>query len=104
MYKRQHLLGISYKLRMMGVGFITQTAILCDNQAVVINLQMPSSTLKKKHNAVSYHKCREAVAANIIKLGHIPSEKNISDVLTKALSPLSHTSLLKNILFQFGSI
>ena len=39
--------------------------------SVVINMQFPSSNLKKKHNAVAYHRCREAVAAGIIRVGHI---------------------------------
>jgi hypothetical protein len=73
-----------YKLRMMGIQIEDTTNVLSDNQAVVINTQFPSSNLKKKHNAVAYHKCREAVAAGIVRTGHIPSKDNIADVLTES--------------------
>jgi hypothetical protein len=96
----EHLLGVRYKLRAMGIRFDDQTAMLCDNQAVVTNMQLPSSNLKKKHNAVSYHKCREAVAAGIIKVGHIPSVNNVADVLTKPLGPEMYEALLDGILYH----
>ena len=57
-----------YKLRMMGMPVEGPDTILCDNKSAVLNTTLPSSTLKKKHNAIAYHKTREAVAANIIKI------------------------------------
>jgi len=96
----EHLLGVRYKLRAMGIRFDATTAMLCDNQAVVTNMQLPSSNLKKKHNAVSYHKCREAVAAGIISVGHIPSAANVADVLTKPLGPAMYEKLLHGVLYH----
>jgi hypothetical protein len=96
----EHLLGIRYKLRAMGIRFDDTTAMLCDNQAVVTNMQLPSSNLKKKHNAVSYHKCREAVAAGIISVGHIASTENIADILTKPLGPAMYEALLQGVLYH----
>ena len=40
--------------------------ILCDNKAVVKNVTMPESTLRKKHTAIAYHRVHEAVAADMI--------------------------------------
>jgi hypothetical protein len=34
--------------------------MLGDNMSVVLNTAVPSSVLKKKHNAISYHRVREA--------------------------------------------
>ena len=58
----------------------------CDNKGVVLNTTLPSSTLKKKkkHNAIAYHRVREAVAAKIAKVSHIEGKDNIADILTKA--------------------
>ena len=92
-------LEIRYKLRMMGIKFNPVTNVLCDNLSVVINAQFPTSSLKKKHNAVAYHKIREAVAAGIIRIGHIAGALNLADILTKPLGPKQHYELLKHVLF-----
>ena len=84
---------------MMGIAFEQSSTILCDNQACVINMQLPSSSLKKKNNAVAYHKCREAVAAGIVKCGFIKSENNIADILTKPKGPGDLYRLSKEILY-----
>jgi len=54
---------------------------------VIVNSQLPSSSIKKKHNSVTFHKAREAVAAGYVRTGHIDGAENPSDVLTKAVSP-----------------
>ena len=76
-----------YRLRMMGVTIEGPSVLLVDNEAVVKNTTLPSSTLKKKHNAIAYHKVREAVAAGIVRVAHIRSICNFADILTKPLSP-----------------
>jgi hypothetical protein len=73
-----------YKLRMMGIPINGPTNIFCDNKSVVLNMTLPSSSLKKKHNAIAYHKVRECVAAGIVKIYHIEGKQNIADILTKA--------------------
>jgi hypothetical protein len=88
------ILELRYILRMMGIKFEPTSNILCDNQAVVINTQFPSSNIKKKHNAVAYHRCRETVAAAIIRTGHIYGKINISDIMTKPASPADYYRLL----------
>ena len=93
-----------YKLRMMGFTINGPSVLFVDNEAVVKNTTLPSSTLKKKHNAVAYHKVREAVAAGIIKVAHIRSENNIANILTKPLSPQQYLMLLRWILFRCENI
>jgi hypothetical protein len=83
------LLELRYMLRMLGVAFEQTSSVLSDNQAlIIINTQLPTSNLKKKHNSVAYHKYREAVAANIIRTGHIRGLCNIADILTKPLGAI----------------
>ena len=52
-----------YKLRIFGVPIDGATNIFCDNEAVTENCSDPTSTLKKKHHSIAYHRNREAVAA-----------------------------------------
>ena len=62
-------------------------------------MQLPSSSLKKKHNSVAYHKCREAVAAGIAVIGHIEGKQNMSDLLMKPLGPADYYKFLSGPLF-----
>ena len=58
------------------------------------------SILKKKHNAIAYHRVREAVAAKIIHFGHIKSEENLADILTKSVNKTTFYNLTKKCLFR----
>ena len=89
-----------YKLRMMGFCVDQPAVLFVDNEAVVKNTTLPSSSLKKKHNAIAYHKVREAVAAGIVKVAHVRSKDNRADVLTKALSPQDHYNMTRDVLFS----
>ena len=50
-----------------------------------MNTTRPESTLKKKHNAIAYHRVCKAVAAGIIHITKVPIETNLADMLTKPL-------------------
>ena len=91
---------LRYKLRMLGVPLSGPTAMLGDNMAVVLNTTVPSSQLKQKHNAIAYHRVREAIAAKIVHFAHIKSVDNIADTLTKPLSSDAYRRLLSPVLFQ----
>jgi hypothetical protein len=54
--------GLCNKLRMMGIQIIGPTSVFCDNESVIRNLTAPESSLKKRHNAIAYHRAREAQA------------------------------------------
>mgnify|MGYP003315513791 CR=1 FL=1 len=84
----------------MGSEMCIRDRLLGDNNSVVLNTTMPSSVLKKKHCAVSYHKIREAIAAGIVKFSHINTEDNYADILTKPLSPKAFRSLVDPLLFR----
>ena len=52
----ENLLELQYKLRMMGIKVDKYSTILGDNNAVILNTQLTSSSLKKNQNSVKYHK------------------------------------------------
>jgi hypothetical protein len=74
---------IRYILRSLEVALNGPELILGDDKSVVLNNTVPSSVLKKKHNAIAYHLVREAIAARIMRFAYIKSEENVSDVLKK---------------------
>ena len=84
---------------MMGIVIKTSSTMLIDNQSVVMNTQLPSSTIKKKWLSIAYHRIREAIAAGIIRVAHIRSTANIADVLTKPLGPADYWRLLTEVLY-----
>ena len=66
----------------------------------ILNTTIPSSALKKKHQACNYHKVRESIAAGFIKYGHIKSENNVADILTKPLGRVAFERLCNKYLFR----
>ena len=78
--------ALRYKLRMMGFPIEGPTSLFCDNSAVVINTTTPESTLKRKHTSISYHRCREAQAADIIQITKEGTRTNLADLLTKLVA------------------
>jgi hypothetical protein len=88
-----------YMLRMLGVQMSGPSYLFGDNLAVVSSSTIPEFNLKKRHNALSYHRVREAVAAGIIKYIHINGTDNPADVLTKFLPSHKWYPLMKPILY-----
>ena len=86
--------GLRYKLRMFGIPIEDPTNIYCDNEAVYKNTVMPESTLKKKHHAIAYHRCREAVAAGTVRVAKQGTDKNLADLFTKILTSSRRNFLL----------
>jgi hypothetical protein len=77
--------ALRYKLRMIGIPIDGPTYFYCDNMSVVNNTTVPESMLKKKSNSIAYHAVREAVAMGELLIAYIPTDNNISDLMTKVL-------------------
>jgi hypothetical protein len=60
-------------LRYLGVPVHKKTYMFGDNESVVKNATLPHSSLNKRHNALSYHRVREAIAAGIVRFYHTKS-------------------------------
>ena len=89
-----------YALPMLGTPVDGPALMLRDNNSVILNTTVPSSTLKKKHNALAYHRIREAIAGGIMRFAHIASVENFADILTKPLANAAFHSLVKPLLFR----
>jgi hypothetical protein len=91
-------------LRSLGVDLDGSTLMLGDNMSVVLNTSVPSSVLKKKQNAIAYHRVRQAIAAKVMRFAYVKREENVSDILTKPLSNEKFHYLVKNWLFRVPEI
>ena len=91
-------IAMRYRLKMLGVPIEGPAIMFGDNQSVVMTWILSISTLKKKHNAIAYHRVREAVAAGVINLAHVPTKDNLADIMTKPLGPQQHYPLMSKFL------
>ncbi len=89
-------------LHYLGVPIRKKAYMFGDNESVVNSLAMPFLKLHKRHNALSFHQVREAVAAKIIDFYHIRSETNPADVLSKHYGWSQAWALLQPLLFWKG--
>ena len=71
-----------YTLHMLGVPVI-DSHMFGDNQGVHTNRNVLHSQLNKCHNALAYHRVREAIVVKIMKFFKINRKKNLSDILIK---------------------
>ena len=85
---------------MLGVKLEESSIMVGDDMAVILNTTIPSSAIKKKHQACNYHKVRESIAAGYIVYKHIRSEDNLADLLTKPLGRAAFERLTSKYLFR----
>ena len=96
----EKIMALRYFLSMLGCNLEPCSMLLGDNMAVVLNTTIPSSALKKKHQACNYHKVRESIAGGFIKYGHVKSDDNMADILTKPLPRIKFERLTSQYLFR----
>jgi hypothetical protein len=72
------ILEVRYMLRSLGVALDGPALMLGDNMSVVLSTTVPSSVLKKKHNAIAFQCVRETISARIMRFAYIRSEENVS--------------------------
>jgi len=89
--------ALQYKLCMFGVPIKGAKNIFCVNKAVTKNCSDPTSTLKKKHHSIAYHR-NEAVAAGTCRITKEDTETNLSDLFTKKLGHYKQEGLLSTSL------
>ena len=94
------IIEVRYALQMLGINIEQTSTIYGDNLSMVLNTTIPSSVLKKKHNAIAYHCVREAAASHILQFKHVDSANNLADLLTKSVSEATFYALTKRCLFR----
>ena len=96
------IIELRNSLRYLGVPIDGPAMMFGDNESVVNTASMPHSKLHKRHNALSYHKTRDAIAAGILRFHHIPGSTNPADVLSKHWDMPSVWQVLRPLLFWYG--
>ncbi|MCO5547996.1 hypothetical protein L7F22_001452 [Adiantum nelumboides] len=70
----------------LGVGQDTANTIYTDNQSALAVARNPIFHARTKHIEVHYHYVRERLSVGEISLAYVPTQDNLADLFTKALS------------------
>ena len=89
-------------LRYLGVPIEGPSFMFGDDESVVNTASVPHSKLGKRHNILSYHRTREAIAAGMIRFHWLQGSKNPADVLSKHWDYASVWDQLRPLLFWEG--
>ena len=68
--------------------------------SVVKDSGITTSTLKKRHNVIYYHRFREDQAACILRFGWIPGEFNLAEFFTNTTMPGNTRHNLVDLIFS----
>ena len=79
----EQILDLRNTLRYLGVPVRQKSYMFGDNRSVVDSSMTPHAKIHKRHVALSFHRIREAIAANIVDYFFIPGEINPADILSK---------------------
>jgi hypothetical protein len=77
------IIDLRATLQNVGFPFHNKSYMFGDNQAVVVNSSIFHSFLNKRHNALSYHRVREMIAAKILGYYWIDWKLNPTDIVSK---------------------
>jgi len=98
----EQILDLCLTLRYLGVPIDGPCFMFGDNESVVSTASVPHSKLHKRHNALSYHRTHEAIAAGITRFHHIVGTTNPADIPSKHWGHSSIWETLCPLLFWRG--
>jgi hypothetical protein len=80
------LTWLTYLMRDLGISPSTTPTLFCDNTSALHMTVNPVFHARTKHIELDFHFVREKVAAGAITTRYIPSQSQIADIFTKAVS------------------
>ena len=83
---------------------MNQAYMFGDNISVVMSSTLPKSILNKRHNMLSYHRIREAIAAKIIEFHWCSSSQNRSDIQSKDWDYMEAKGTIRGLFDYQGDI
>ena len=99
---KEQIQAMRLDLRYLGVQVKGATRLFGDNESVVKSGSIPHSKLNKRHQALSYHAVREAIASGTLSFAHIPGPINPADILSKHWGYQQVWPTLRPVLFWQG--
>ena len=79
----EQIIDLRTALRHLSVPLLDKSCFFGDNESVVKSSTQVHAKLHKRHNMLSFHFVREAIAAGYVFFTHIPGSTNPADILSK---------------------
>ena len=99
----EQIIDLRTTLRYLGVPIKGKAYMFGDNQSVITSSTNPHSRLSERHNALSYHRVREAIVAKVLNFIHILGENNPADILSKHCGYPQMWPHVQPLLFWMGA-
>ena len=77
----EQIMDLKYTIRMMGIPLDGPAWMFGDNQSMITSGTIPYSSLNKRHNALAYHRVREAVASGVMYFMKVSGKTCLKPVL-----------------------
>ena len=100
----EQIMDIRQTLRYLGAPIATKSFLFGDNRSVVTSATLPHSTLTKRHNILTFHRVREAIAAKLMAFYWIQSAYNLSDMLSRHWDHPTVYPMISKLLITRGNI
>ena len=97
------IVDLRLTLRYLGVPIRDMSYMFGDNKTVIDSSTQPHARLHKRHNALSFHRVREAIASKYVLMMHLSGKANPSDILRKHWGHQAIYPILRPILFFSGN-
>jgi hypothetical protein len=98
----EQIIDLRTALRCLGVPAREKSHMFGDNKSVVNSAATPHAKLHKCHNALSFHRVREAIAGKFVAFHWIDGSLNPADTLSKHWGCQAIWPLLQALLFWEG--
>ena len=98
----EQIIDLRNTLRYLGVPIMGSSYMFGDNESVVNSSMKIDAKLHKRHNALSFHRVRESIAAGVCNFFFLPGEFNPADILSKHWSYSCVWEQLRPLLFWHG--
>ena len=98
----EQIIDLRTTLRCLGVPLQDKSYVFGDNESVVKSGTQVHAKLHKRHNMLSFHFVREAIAAGHVHFQHIPGSTNPADILSKHWGCSDVWPTLRALLFCAG--
>jgi hypothetical protein len=98
----EQIIDLRTTMRYLGVPIREKSYVFGDNESVVKSAIHVHAKLHKRHNMLSFHFVREAIAAGYVNITHIPGKINPADILSKHWGYSDVWPILKALLFHHG--
>ena len=96
------IMDLRNTLRYLGVAIEDHSTLFGDNKSVVDSSMIPHHKLNKRHQALSFHRVREAIASGMLRFFHIDGKNNPADILSKHWDYSATWQQLQCLLFYQG--